>query len=312
MDRLSCLEVFFEVARSNSFTAAARQLAISRSTVTKYVARLEEDLGAKLLSRTTKRVGLTEAGQRVLEEGQRLLETYEQMADDVRESNLKPRGTVKISAPQSFCTHHLLPLVTRFLKRYPDVQVSMMIDDGHPSFASDGLDIMVRIASTFTDSSHIAVPLLNAPQVLVAAPEYLKRAGTPDHVEELVNHNCLVHAIKSPTSHWRFLASRTNFSEMLTVRVHGTIRANFGDVLHHATLRGEAVSIHPRYMIEPDLSAGRLVELLPETPPEPLHVLALYSSRRHLPSRVRLLLNHLKAWAAQPPTWATQYTDQGH
>lgn len=312
MDRLTCLRVFSEVARHNSFTAAARQLAISRSTVTKHVARLEEDLGAKLLTRTTKRVGITAAGQRVLEEGQRMLDGYEQMADDVRESNLRPRGVIKISAPQSFCTHHLLPLITRFSQLYPDVQVSMIIDDGRPSFAADGLDIMVRIAGTLDESSHVAVPLLNAPQALVASPSYLKRAGMPKSIEDLTRHNCLVHTIKSPISYWRFQAAATGCAEISIVRVQGSIRANFGDVLHHAALLGQGISIHPRYMIAADLSLGRLVELLPETPPTPLHVLAMYSSRRHLPSRVRLLLDYLKAWAAAPPEWATQYTDQGY
>ncbi|MGB6104112.1 MAG: LysR family transcriptional regulator [Pusillimonas sp.] len=308
MDRLACLKVFVEVARCNSFTLAAQRLFMSRSSVTKHVAKLEETLSTKLLTRTTKRVGLTEAGLRVLEDGQRLLQAYDELADDMRESNARPRGVVKISAPQSFCTHQLLPLITRFSQRYPDVQVAMTIDDGRSTFATDGLDIMVRIASALDDSSHVAIPLLNAPQVLVASPAYIKRSGRPRNIDELTRHNCLVHTIKSPISYWRFQTSTLENAQSTMIRVQGSIRANFGDVLHHAALLGQGISIHPRYMVAADLELGRLVELLPETPPTSLHVLALYSSRRHMPSRVRLLLDYLKDWASTPPEWATRYT----
>ncbi|MEB2400981.1 MAG: LysR family transcriptional regulator [Alcaligenaceae bacterium] len=307
MDRLACLKVFVEVAQCKSFSMAAQRLFISRPSASKHVARLEEIFGAKLLTRTTKRVGLTEAGHRVLEDGQRLLQAYDELADDMQESNARPRGVVKISAPQSFCTHQLLPLIAKFSQRYPDVQIAMTIDDGRSTFATDGLDIMVRIASAPDDSSHVAIPLLIAPQVLVASPAYIKRAGRPRNIDDLVRHNCMVHTIKSPISYWRFQTSIQEDASSVMVRVHGSIRANFGDVLHHAALLGQGISIHPRYMVARDLEQGRLVELLPDTPPTSLQVLALYSSRVHLPRRVRLLLDYLKDWASTPPDWASRY-----
>lgn len=304
MDRLTCMKVFVEVARDNSFTEASKRLFISRASVSKHISALEEALGVKLLFRTTKRVGLTEAGARVLRDGKRLLEDYEALADDLGQASNRPRGVVKISAPQSFCTHQLLPLMARFSDLYPDVQIAMMIDDGRTSLEAEGLDIMLRIVPSLEDTSYVAIPLLQVPQVLVAAPSYVKRAGLPRCVDDLAHHNCLIHTIKAPISYWRFQATTQVDSQPLLVRVQGSFRANFGDVLHGAALLGKGISIHPRYMVAGDLEAGRLIELLEETPPAPLHMFALYSSRRHVPSRVRLALDYLKEWASQPPDWA--------
>ncbi len=311
MDRLTSLQVFAEVARSSSFTAAAQRLAISRASVTKHIAQLEKSLGAQLLKRTTKQVSLTDAGLRVLENGLLLLERYEEIAADVRDSVTEPRGVVRVSAPQSFCTHHLLPLMTHFQHLHPDIQVALTIDDGRSVLVSDGIDVMVRIASALEDASHIAIPLLKAPQMLVASPAYLRRAGTPRTLRDLARHNCLVHTVKSPTGIWRFGTPDGEAS----VRVRGTLCANFGDVLHHAALLGEGLSVHPRYMLQADLEAGRLIDVLPETPPLPLDVVALYSSRRHLPSRVRLLLDYLRQWASATPSWAEPFhgaRDEAH
>ncbi|WP_326537174.1 LysR family transcriptional regulator [Pseudorhodoferax sp.] len=304
MDRLSCLQVFAEVARANSFTVAAHRLSMSRASVSKHIAQLERALGAQLLQRTTKQVGLTDAGLRVLENGALLLERYEEIAADVRDTVTQPRGVVRVSAPQSFCTHQLLPLVSDFSRRHPDIQVALSIDDGRSALVSDGLDVMVRIASALEDASHVALPLLTAPQVLVGSPDYLRRAGMPRSLRDLARHNCLVHTIKSPTGIWRFGGSA---ADEIAVRVRGSLCANFGDVLHQAALRGAGLSMHPAYMVEDDLRAGRLLQVLPETPPRPLDVVALYSSRRHLPSRVRLLLDHLQRWARTPPPWAAPY-----
>ena len=217
--------MFAEVARSSSFTTAATRLEVSRASVTKHVAWLERSLGAQLLKRTTKQVGLTDAGLRVLENGLRLLERYEEMGADVRDANAEPRGVIRVGTPPSFGTHHLLPLLTAFADRYPDIQVSLALDDGRSNLVAEGLDVSVRIASGLEDASHVAMPLVKAPQVLVAAPAYLKRAGRPRTVHDLARHNCLVHTLKSPTHNWSFTGP--NGSE--SVRVKGTLCSNFGE-----------------------------------------------------------------------------------
>src|SRR3954470_2165520 len=139
VDRLRCIEVFVEVARDGSFTGAARRLGMSKAATTKHVAWLEQSLGAKLLNRTTKHVGLTEAGAHALAQAQLLLDGYEAIGAGARELTETPRGVVRVGTPPSFGTHHLLPLVTRFAERYPDIRVTLMLDDGSANLITQGL-----------------------------------------------------------------------------------------------------------------------------------------------------------------------------
>ena len=204
MDRLRCIEVFVEVARDGSFTGAARRLGVSKATATKHVAALEQSLGAKLLNRTTQHVGLTEAGVQALAQCKSLLEGYEEIAAGARDLVEKPRGIVRVGAPPSFGTHHLVPVLTEFTERYPDIRIVLSLDDGSANLITQGLDLSIRIGLPPDDIGHIAVPLTKAPQVLVASKSYLRQHGTPHSPADLDGHNCLVHSLKSPTNIWRF------------------------------------------------------------------------------------------------------------
>jgi DNA-binding transcriptional LysR family regulator len=300
MDRLRCIEVFVEVARDGSFTGAARRLGMSKATATKHVACLEDELGVKLLNRTTKHVGLTEAGTLALDQGKLLLANYDEIGAGARDLIQKPRGTVRVGTPPSFGTHHLLPLVAGFTEHYPEIRIQLLLDDGSANLITQGLDLSVRIGPAPDDAGHIAVPLTKAPQVLVASPAYLKRAGVPSSPADLVHHNCLVHALKSPTSIWRFASAAGEVS----VRVAGTITSNFGDALREAALIGHGISMHPYYMVSDDLAAGRLAVVLPEFEPVGLDIYVVYLTRQHLPARTRRFLEFLKRWARTPPDWA--------
>ncbi len=300
MDRLRCLEVFAEVARSGSFTAAAQRFGVARATVTKQVAWLERSLNAQLLNRTTKQVGLTDAGLRVLESGTALLERYDDIEADVRDAITQPRGVIRIGTPPSFGAHHLVPIVRGFLARQPDIQIVMVIDVGRANLVTEGLDLSIRIAPSLEDASFVAQPLVKAPQVLVAAPAYLKRAGRPKRPEDLVKHNCLLHMLKAPTALWRFGGPTGE----VTVRVRGSLCSNFGEALQQAALAGEGLSIHPTYMVAEDIAAGRLVVVMPEHAPTELDISVIYSSRRNQTRRLRLFLQYLKDWARTPPHWS--------
>lgn len=300
MDRLRCLEIFAEVARGGSFTAAAQRFSVSRSAVSKHVAWLERSLGAQLLARTTKEVGLTDAGHRLLASSLPLLERYEEIESEVRDSIATPRGVIRIGTPPSFGVHHLLPLVLRFTEQHPDIQIAMEADDGRASLVAERLDLSLRIAPALDDASYVAQSLLEAPQVLVASPVYLRRAGTPATVADLARHECLVHTLKSPTACWRF----DDHGRELSVRVRGALCSNLGEALQQATLAGRGLSIHPTYMVAADLVAGRLVSVLPATPPLGLDIYVIYPARDNLPKRVRAFIDFLRDWARQPPDWA--------
>lgn len=300
MDRLHCLEIFAEVARGGSFSAAAKRFSISRSAVTKHVAWLEHTLGAALLVRTTKEVGLTDAGHRVLGNCLPLLERYEEIESDVRDSMSAPRGVIRVGTPPSFGVRHLLPLVLQFTARHPDIQIALQVDDGRASLVAERLDLSVRIAPALSDSSFVAQSLLKSPQVLVASPGYLRRAGMPASVAELARHECLVHTLKSPTACWRFVERGAEVS----VRVRGALCSNLGEALQQAALRGHGLSIHPTYMVAADLAAGRLVNVLPGSQPTGLDIYVVYPARSNVPKRVLTFLDFLRGWARTPPDWS--------
>jgi DNA-binding transcriptional LysR family regulator len=301
MDRLRCMQVFVEVARDGSFTGAARRLGMSKASVTKHVAWLETSLRARLLHRTTKQVGLTDAGLSTLRSAKALLERYDEIEVDVRDSTRQPKGLIRVGTPPSFGAHHLAPLVIGFTALHPEIQVAMILDDGSANLIAQGLDLSVRIAPALEDASYVAQSLTKAPQVLVASPSYLGRHGAPQSTADLARHNCLVHTLKSPTGLWRFTGP--DGSEA-TVRVRGTICSNFGETLQQAAILGHGISMHPYYMVSDDLAAGRLKALLPQYEPLGLDIYAIFSSRQNLPLRVRRFVEYLKEWSKTPPTWA--------
>lgn len=301
MDRLRCLQVFAEVARSQSFVRAAWRLSISKATVTKHVAWLENSMGSQLLNRNSKQVTLTDAGLRVLESGQDLLERYERLESDVRDSVHLPRGSIRVGTPPAFGIHHLIPVVSQFSERYPDIETTVVLDDGRMDLLAEGLDLSIRIAPQLEDAAYIAVPLMKAPQVLVASPDYLARAGRPKGIKDLQRHNCLVHTLKSAAGHWRFEGMDEKEED---VQVSGTLRSNIGEALKQAAMLGSGISLHPYYMVSEELRSGTLEVVLPQHTPQQLDIYSVFSTRRNMPVRVRALLEFLKEWALHPPPWA--------
>ena len=308
MDRLRCLKIFSEVARCGSFVRAATQLSVSKATVTKHVAMLEASMGAQLINRSSKQMGLTDAGARVLEGAREVLDRFEALEVEVRDSVALPRGAIRVGTPPSFGTHHLMALVAQFTQRYPDIEVTVVLDDGRTNLLTEALDLSIRIAPSLRDASYVAQLLLKSPQRLVAAPSYLRTCGKPRDVADLARHNCLVHTTKSASGIWRFNAgshaAQTQRTPPVEVRVRGTVRSNLGDALKQAALLGAGISLHPYYMISDDLRAGRLEVVLPDCVPEELDIYVVFSTRRNMPARVRHLLEFLKEWALNPPEWA--------
>ena len=301
MDRLKAIEIFTEVARGRSFTAAAQRLGMAKGNVTKHVKWLEDMLGAQLLARTTKSVSLTEAGLSLLEGGQNLLDSFDAVEASVRGAVKDSKGTIRVGTPPSFGAVHLVPLVTAFSAMHPDIQFAMHLDDGRVDIADEGLDLSLRIAPSLKDTSLVAQKLGNVPQLLVASQAYLAARGKPQTPDDLTGHDCLVHALKSPTNFWTF----TGPAGKKSVRVSGSMRANFGEPLRHAALLGHGISMHPNYMVTQDIKANRLRVVLPAYQPNGLDIYAMYPSRRNLPGRVRLFLEFLRERFHANPDWKT-------
>jgi DNA-binding transcriptional LysR family regulator len=300
IDVFSGLTEFMAVADQGSFRAAAAQLRVSAAAVSQAIKALEARVGMPLFLRTTRSVALTEAGLLALSNGRALLDRYEAIEADVRESTQSVRGVIRVGTPPAFGAHHLAELVHAFMAQHPEIQVVLQIDVGDTNMIAAGLDCTIRITKEIEDSSHIALPLAPAPQVMVASPAYLREHGVPRTLKDLAQHNCLVHSIKSAMNLWRFTGPKGKVS----TRVRGTLVANFGEPLRESALRGHGISIHPYYMVSEDLAKGRLVKLLPAYEPEGAEVFVVYSSREHLPHRVRRFIAFLREWSRTPPEWS--------
>ena len=299
MDKLKAIEVFIEVAQGLSFSGAAQRLGMAKGNVTKHVAWLEQNLGVQLLTRTTKSVSLTESGLSLLENGRDLLDRAENVDNAVRQSVQQTKGILRLGAPPSFGAFHLVPIITAFSSAHPDIQVVLYLDDGRTDLVAEGLDMSVRIATSLKDTSQVAYKLAVVPQLLVASPDYLKKRGMPTDVADLANHDCMVHTLKSSTNIWTFEGpgpQNTKYS----VRVRGTIRANYGDPLRHAAILGHGISMHPTYMVIQDIQAGRLQTVLPQFRPSGVDIYAVFPSRKNLPVRVRTFLDFLRQWFREP------------
>lgn len=299
MDRLRAIEIFMEVARGRSFSGAAERLGMAKGSVTKHIAWLEESLGARLLTRTTKSVGLTEAGVFLLEGGQALLENYGAIEESVREAVKSPKGTIRVGAPPSFGAVHLVPMITAFSHANPDIDFALHLDDGRMDIAGEGLDLSLRIAPSLKDTSLVAQKLGSVPQMLVAAPAYLAARGCPATLDDLAGHDCLLNTLKSPTGYW----SLTGPQGRKVIRIAGTMRSNFGEPLRHAAILGQGISMHPTYMVAQDIREDRLRVVLPAYRPTGLDIFAVYPSRRNLPGRIRLFIDFLKQRFAAGIEW---------
>lgn len=304
MDRLRCIEVFVEVARGRSFSAAARRLGLSRANVTKQVAQLEKSFGAQLLTRTTKTVNLTEAGRSLLEGGQGFVQQFNRLEETVRQSVQAPKGSLHIGSPPTFGEIHLMPVISHFIAANPGIQVKLHLDYGNADLISEGLDLTLRVTPALRDTSLVAQKLTRVPQILVASPRYLDVRGAPRTPKDLSGHSCLVHLLKSPQCIWSFGGPAGEEF----VQVSGAIRANFGEVLRQAALLGEGISMHPEYMVAQDLRDERLRIVLPEYTPCGLDVYVVYPSRVNVPARVRVFIDSLKDYF-QSPAYAIAWSD---
>jgi DNA-binding transcriptional LysR family regulator len=182
-----------------------------------------------------------------------------------------------VGVSPAFGAHHLAPAVHEFTPIHPEISVSLLLDDGHLDLIRDGLDLSLRIVPELKDASYVSRVLAHVPQCLVASPDYLAERGEPKCLEDLRDHNCLIHSIKSPTDIWVFGAGDLSTG----IPVSGTIRSNFGAALYTATLLGAGISLHPFYMVSDDIEKGRLrVVLVDAPPPVSLSIYAIFTNRK--------------------------------
>jgi DNA-binding transcriptional LysR family regulator len=289
--------IFAKVAERGSFSAAADDLALSKATVSKAVARLEQRLATSLFHRSSRKLSLTESGQMAQDRAARILADGEAIEEAISERGSEPRGLVRLAAPMSFGIAHLRPILPMFHHAYPQVSIDLHLSDERVDLIEQGFDIALRIGA-LEDSALKARRLFPVRLPLVGAPALFDRIGRPFHPRDLTQYPALTYSHVRQPGRWHF-----NHPEQgdYTVEVSGPMRSNNGDVLLDAIIAGVGVAPLPDFLAWQALADGRLEEVLPDwsrrtsalhlvTPPTPLR-----------PARVRVLIDFLAAAFLKPP-----------
>ncbi|KDE19901.1 LysR family transcriptional regulator [Acetobacter aceti 1023] len=300
LDRITSMQVFVKVVVAGSFTGAARLMALSPTMVTKHITALETRLGVSLFQRSTRHLSLTEAGRLFLESCQKILADVENMEQTVSEQYREPRGQLRLNAPVSFAIQYVAPYLPEFNRRYPQVQVELGMSDRPVDLVEEGWDLTLRIRN-LTASTLRARKLAAIRMVICASPAYLAKVGTPTHVDDLQNHNCLGYTLSENNG-----ASRWHFGKNgeKTVPISGLLSANNGDALREAAIMGGGIAYLPLFIVSHALQQKQLMALsldYPTTPGPDLH--AIYAPGTSLPLKVRAMIDYLADCYSPTPPW---------
>jgi DNA-binding transcriptional LysR family regulator len=279
------LAVLAKVVEQRTFAGAAKDLGLSKATVSKAIGRLERRVGSQLFHRTTRRLTLTATGKALAERAALILAEAEEAEGEALSRSSEPRGPIRLTAPMSFGIRHVAPLIPEFLRRYPQIRIDLELNDARVDLVAEGYDAALRIAA-LPDSSLIARRLCGVTAYLLAAPDFLKTAGRPQHPMQLAERPCLGYAYSSTPDTWRF-ARRSG--EIATVRPGGPLRVNNGEAMLPALIAGLGFGILPDFIAGEALAKKELEIVLPEwsLPASSLHWVTPPGGLR--PRRVELL-----------------------
>ena len=288
MDTLEAMRIFAVVAEKGSFSAAARQLGLSKALTSKKVAQLEEHLGVRLLNRTTRHVGLTETGAAYRERCAALVAEVDEAHDMVRSRHGAPRGSLKVAAPRAFGEDVLVPALPSFMEAYPDISVDLTLDERRVDIIGEGYDVAVRV-DDMPDSSLIIRKVMDFPYLVCASPAYLAARGPLQHPSDLANHACIVLSPVNPTGQWHFNID----GDVSRVQVPARMRVNTARGVATLVRAGMGVGLCLWSTVRDDLKAGRLVQVLKDYDYYDRSIYAAYPHSRHLSGKVRVFVDHL-------------------
>jgi DNA-binding transcriptional LysR family regulator len=295
VDRFEEMRVFSAVVEAGSFTDAADALQRSKASVSRHVAELETRLGVRLLHRTTRRLSLTDEGEVFHGRCAALLAGLDEAEAEITSRTGEATGLLRVNVPVSYGLLRLAPLWGGFLARHPKVSLEVTLSDRVVDLVEDGYDLAVRIG-LLGDSTLVSRRLGSASLALCASPGYLAAHGAPSHPSELARHAVIGYSLLSTGDTWTFEGEDGSVS----VKVAPRMRTNSGDTCRAAALADQGIVLQPTFIVGEDLRQGTLRELLPRWRPPRFGIHAVYPSRRHVPPKVRLLIDWLAAQLREP------------
>ena len=298
MSRYEEIEAFVRTVDTGSFTAAAEQLRVAKSAISRRINELEQRLGAQLMIRTTRKLSLTESGQALYERGKALLEDWNEAEGVVSDQRQALAGRIRLAAPLSFGVKHLGPMLLDFNEQHPDIEFDIDFSDRTIDLVAEGIDLALRIG-TLEDSSLVARKLAPIRMIAATSPAYLEKMGVPTHPSDLTDWNELRYALR-PDSPWTFTGPD---GATETIRLSSDIRASNGEFLTEAAIAGRGLTIHPSFILYEALAAGKLVQILPDFKLQELGLYTVYPPTRHLSKRVRTLVDFLARSCGERPYW---------
>lgn len=301
MDRLACMQTFVRVVETGSFSAVARELGTSQPTVSKQIAALEDYLDVQLLTRSTRKLQLTQEGERFFEHCQEVLDAAAAAEASVGQRQ-KPAGNLRISCPVAFGQHQLMPYVKDFLDRFPDIKLDLTLSDRFIDLVEDGTDLAIRIGQVH-DSSLIIHRIGMTRRVTVGATTYFQKHSEPQTPEELVNHNCIVYTRLATGNEWHF---QQPTGGTVQVMVKGNLQVDNSTAVREAVLAGVGIAVCPVWLFGDLLQSDILSVVLKDYQPVPLPIHAVYRRGRFIPVKVRCLIEYLTTEFKLNP-WVSDY-----
>ena len=286
--QLEDLRIYVATVDERSFTAAANRLQLSKQFVSRRVMALESDLGVRLLVRNTRKLAVTDLGQEFYERAKRILADVADAEQAMSSRRSNPRGLLRVSAPMSFGTRHLSPLVADFMRANPDVRVDLELSDRVVDLIGEGFDMALRIG-TLADSSLIARKLTEIRMIACCSPAYAAARRLPAAPEDLARHPCLLYGQEGRTG-WEFVADGTRRA----FEVRGPLRANNGEVIRDAAAAGLGIALLPEFIVSSALSNGALIAILEEFVSPPIALHAVYPQHRESATTIRAFTQFLR------------------
>jgi len=296
---LSDIVAFVCVVQTGSFTAAAEQLNTSKSVISKYITRLEDRLSVKLLTRTTRRLTLTEIGQTFYDGVSIGIQAIDQAEEEVSYLQGKPRGTLKINAPLSFGTLHIAPILGEFQALYPEVNVDLRFDDKEVDMVKAGLDLTIRITEQL-EGNFIARKIAPCRHAIVAAPSYVKAHGEPRFPKDLMNHNVITYQYQHSRWEWEFTDTNRKTKR---VCVKGDIQMNNSLAIREAVIAGAGIARMPTFSVGDEIKSGRLIQLLPKYQLLELSIYCVFPDRNYMAPKLRAFIDFIVDRMQNKPPW---------